>query len=159
NTGQVSGTSATLEQAESRFHQDLNGDGVIGILTTSIEAFGSTSLVQVGSNFYMNPVAGGSGPALKYAGSPVVAGQSGGWTPIAVEQTSSGYEVAWRYPGSDQFTIWTTDSSGNFATNTGQVSGTSATLLLAEARFHQDLNADGTIGPVASHAIDWHLHV
>jgi serralysin len=89
----------------------------------------------------------------------VVAGQSGGWTPIAVEQTSSGYEVAWRYPGSDQFTIWTTDSRGNFATSTGQVSGTSATLLLAEARFHQDLNADGTIGPVASHAIDWHLHV
>ncbi|MBR0704335.1 M10 family metallopeptidase C-terminal domain-containing protein, partial [Bradyrhizobium diazoefficiens] len=128
NTGQVSGTSATLEQAESRFHQDLNGDGVIGIPTTSIEAFGSTSLVQFGSNFYMNPVAGGSGPALKHAGSPVVAGQSGGWTPIAVEQTSSGYEVAWRYAGSDQFTIWTTDSSGNFATNTGQVSGTSATL-------------------------------
>ncbi|MET4331876.1 serralysin, partial [Bradyrhizobium sp. i1.15.2] len=143
NTGQVSGTSATLEQAESRFHQDLNGDGVIGIPTTSIEAFGSTSLVQVGSNFYMNPVAGGSGPALKYAGSPVVAGQSGGWTPIAVEQTSSGYEVAWQYPGSDQFTIWTTDSSGNFATNTGQVSGTSATLEQAESRFHQDLNGDG----------------
>ena len=125
----------------------------------AIEAVGAMSLVQVGSNFYMNPVAGGFGPALKYAGSPMVAGQSGGWTPIAVEQTSSGYEVAWQYPGSDQFTIWTTDSSGSFATNTGQVSGTSATLLLAEARFHQDLNADGTVGPVASHAIDWHLHV
>ncbi|WP_235939260.1 M10 family metallopeptidase C-terminal domain-containing protein [Bradyrhizobium hipponense] len=159
STGQVSDTSATLEQAESRFHQDLNGDGVIGMPTTSIEAFGSTSLVQSGSNFYMNPVADGFGPALKYVGSPVVASQFGAWTPIAAEQTSSGYEVAWKYSGSDQFAIWTTDSSGNFATSTGQVSDTSATLLLAEARFHQDLNADGTIGPVASHAIDWHLHV
>ncbi|WP_459584063.1 hypothetical protein, partial [Bradyrhizobium diazoefficiens] len=71
--------------------------------TTSIEAFGSTSLVQSGSNFYMNPVADGFGPALKYVGSPVVAGQFGAWTPIAAEQTSSGYEVAWKYSGSDQF--------------------------------------------------------
>ncbi|MCA1365081.1 M10 family metallopeptidase C-terminal domain-containing protein, partial [Bradyrhizobium sp. IC4059] len=85
----------------------------------SIEAVGATSLVQVGSNFYMNPAAG-FGPALKYVGSPVVAGQFGAWTPIAAEQTSSGYEVAWKYSGSDQFAIWTTDSSGNFATSTGQ---------------------------------------
>ncbi|WP_459584005.1 M10 family metallopeptidase C-terminal domain-containing protein, partial [Bradyrhizobium diazoefficiens] len=68
----------------------------------SIEAVGATSLVQVGSNFYMNPAAG-FGPTLKYVGSPVVAGQFGAWTPIAAEQTSSGYEVAWKYSGSDQF--------------------------------------------------------
>ncbi|MCA1365795.1 hypothetical protein I6F12_36770, partial [Bradyrhizobium sp. IC4059] len=66
--------------------------------------------------------------------------------PIAAEQTSSGYEVAWKYSGSDQFAIWTTDSSGNFATSTGQVSDTSATLEQAETRFHQDLNGDGVTG-------------
>ena len=35
---------------------------------TVIEAFGSTSLVQVGSNYFLNPVAGGTGPELKYGG-------------------------------------------------------------------------------------------
>ena len=43
----VSGTSTTLESFESTFHQDLNGDGAIGLPTTVIESFGSTSLVQV----------------------------------------------------------------------------------------------------------------
>ena len=33
--------------------------------------------------------------------------------PIAAAQTASGYEVAWKTPGADQYQIWTTDSSGN----------------------------------------------
>ena len=59
-----------------------------------IEASGSTSLVQVGNNYFLDPVAGGTGPELKYDGAPVVAGQFGAWAPIGVEQTASGYEVA-----------------------------------------------------------------
>ncbi|MBR0779563.1 protease, partial [Bradyrhizobium diazoefficiens] len=61
--------------------------------------------------------------------------------------------------GPAQFAVWTTDSSGNHAGNSGAVSGISAVLTLAEAVFHQDLNADGTIGAAASHPADWHLHV
>ena len=45
--GVVSGTSTALEALETSFHQDLNGDGVIGVPTTVIESFGSTSLVEV----------------------------------------------------------------------------------------------------------------
>ncbi len=56
-----------------------------------IEALGSTSLIEVGNNFYLNSNSSGSGPELKYAGAAVVAGQFGGWTPIGVEQTASGY--------------------------------------------------------------------
>jgi serralysin len=41
-----------------------------------------TALVQVGSNYFMNPVAGGTGPELKYQGSPVVAQA---WLPIGAE--------------------------------------------------------------------------
>ncbi|MCG2671612.1 NF038122 family metalloprotease [Bradyrhizobium sp. GCM10023182] len=148
NSGAVSGTSGTLEQAETIFHQDLNGDGIIGVPKASptIEAYGSTGLVQSGSNFYMNPVAGGTGPELKYGGSPVTAGQFGAWTPVGAEHITSGYEVAWQIFGTDQFTVWTTDSNGNFTSNTGAVSGTSTTLEQAETVLQQDLNGDGTIG-------------
>ena len=49
--------------------------------------------------------------------------------------------------GADQYTIWTTDSSGNFVSQaTGAVSGTSIALESLETTFHQDLNGDGVIG-------------
>ena len=51
--GFVSGTSSALESLEPSFHQDLNGDGVIGVPSAVIEALGSTSLVQTGSNFFL----------------------------------------------------------------------------------------------------------
>jgi hypothetical protein len=57
-TGTVSGTSVALESLETTFHQDLNGDGVIGVVTTVIEAFGTTSLTKIADTFYLN--AGGS---------------------------------------------------------------------------------------------------
>jgi hypothetical protein len=65
--------------------------------------------------------------------------------PIGAEQTTTGYEVAWKMPG-DQYTVWNTDSSGNYISQTAIVSGTSATLESLETSFHQDLNGDGVIG-------------
>jgi serralysin len=149
----VSGTSLALESLEPSFQQDLNGDGVIGVHSTVIESFGSTSLEQLANNFYFVPVGGGTGPEFKYHGSPVVAGQLDSWTYIGAEQTSSGYEVALHVPGTDQYTVWNTDSNGNFVSNgTGGVivSGSSAILESLETSFHQDLNGDGTIGVVSS---------
>src|ERR1019366_9122915 len=65
-------------------------------------------------------------------------------------QTSSGYEFAWQIPGTQQFSIWTTDSSGNFISYSA-LSGTSTALESLETSFHQDLNGDGVIGtPVSS---------
>ncbi|MET4371899.1 serralysin [Bradyrhizobium sp. LB12.1] len=145
-TGAIAGTSATLEQAETVFHQDLNGDGTIGILATTIEAIGATILMANGSNFYMSPVGGGSAAELKYTGSPVVTGQFGAWTALGAEQVPSGYEVVWQAPGTNQFAVWTTDGTGNFIGTTGAIAGTSTTLEQAESVFHQDLNGDGTIG-------------
>src|SRR5229473_1284916 len=145
--GIVSGASTALESLETTFHQDLNGDGVIGVPITVIEALGSTSLVEVGNNFYLNSNSSGSGPELKYAGAAVVAGEFGAWTPIGTEQTATGYEVAWKNPGADQYTVWNTDSSGNFVSDTiGIVSGASTALESLETTFHQDLNGDGVIG-------------
>ena len=98
-------------------------------VTTVIEALGSSSLVQVDSNYFFNPGPGITGTELKYAGAPVVAGQFGGFVPIGAEQTGSGYDVAWKVSGSDQYTVWSTDSSGNYISNIiGAVSGSSSAL-------------------------------
>ena len=70
-------------------------------------------LTEVGDHFFLYD-GSGSGPSLKYAGAEYVAGQFGAWTPIGAEQTASGYEVAWKVTGADQYTVWTTDSSGNY---------------------------------------------
>jgi serralysin len=146
-----SGTSAALESLETSFHQDLNGDGVIGPATTAIEAFGSTSLVMVGDNYFLDSISSGTGPSLKYAGVAVVAGQFDPYTPISAEQTPGGYEVALKNSGTNQFSIWNTDSSGNFI-SFSVYSGTSATLESLETSFHQDLNGDGVIGIPAAQA-------
>jgi serralysin len=152
-TGVVSGTSPALQFLESSFHQDLNGDGVIGIPgvslppgATVIVAIGATNLTEINNNYYLYSNTTGSGPELKYGGAAVVAGQSGAWTPIGAEQTATGYEIAWKVTGADQYAVWSTDSSGNFVSNTGVLSGTSSTLELLETSFHQDLNGDGVIG-------------
>ena len=90
-----------MQSAEFSFHQDLNSDGVTGLHTTVIEAQGSNSLVEVANNFFLYPVGGSSGPELSFNGAPFVAGQTGAWTPIAAEKTTSGYEIAWQIPGTE----------------------------------------------------------
>ena len=77
-----------------------------------------------------------------------MAGQFGGYgRRSARKQTATGYEVAWKVPGADQYTVWTTDSSGNYISSIiGAVSGTSTALESLETSFHQDLNGDGVIG-------------
>jgi hypothetical protein len=85
-----------------------------------------------------------------------VAGEYGNWTPIGVEaKAGGGYQVAWKYGSSDQYTIWYTDSNGNFVSNpTGGVSGSADSLENLEPSFVQDLNGDGVIGvPGAVEAI------
>ena len=75
-----------------------------------------------------------------------MAGQFGGWTPIGAEQTASGYQVAWKVPGADQYSVWTTDSNGNFTSTSAILSASSSALQSFETSFHQDLNGDGAIG-------------
>src|SRR5262245_17865062 len=92
---------------------------------TVIESKGATDLDQVGSNYFLYAHGTTSGTELNFGGAPVVTGEWGAWAPIGAEQTASGYEVAWKVTGADQYTAWTTDSSGNYITSTiGTVSGT-----------------------------------
>ena len=114
---------------------------------TTVEISGATRLVGVGNQFFMRD-SSGAGPSLKFGGAAVVGGEFGAWAPIGAEQTASGYDVAWKLTGADQYTVWGTDSNGNVVSNLagGIVSGTSAALESVETSFHQDLNGDGTIG-------------
>jgi hypothetical protein len=144
--GTVTGGSQALQALETSFHQDLNGDGVIGLpASTLIESFGSSSLVQTGSNYFLDQ--GDSSTMLHYDGAAFTAGQWGGWTPIGVEATATGYEVAFKVNGTDQYTVWDTDTHGNITVDPiGTVSGSSAALAGLELSFHQDLNGDTMIG-------------
>jgi serralysin len=150
--GGAAPNSSALESFEIIFHQDLNGDGTIGVVTTTIEAFGSTSLVQVANNYLLDPVAGGTGPELKFGGVPLTAGQFGsGWTILGAEAVSGGYDVAWKNTAGGFYNIWSVDSNGNYVSDLlGGAAPNSAALESFETIFHQDLNGDGTIGPVTT---------
>ena len=141
-----------LEAIETSFHQDLNGDGTIGspgttVGSTTIESFGSTSLTQVGSNYFLYANGTTIGPELKMQNSAVSFGQFSPWTPIGAEQTASGYEVAWQNTSTGQFSVWNTDGNGNYAGDAIHIASASDPALEAiEVSFHQDLNGDRTTG-------------
>ncbi|WP_199762806.1 M10 family metallopeptidase C-terminal domain-containing protein, partial [Bradyrhizobium guangdongense] len=134
------------------------GDGTAGsasLTTTVIETFGSTSVVRSGGNYHLDSISTGTGPVLKYAGSAVIAANWGVWTVIGAEQVSGGgYDVVWKSSSNQHYSVWGTDSNGNFLTTlaaASEVLGTDASLQALEPTLQQDLNGDGTIGvPVVS---------
>ena len=131
-------------------------DPIVG--GTIIESNGSISLTQVGDQYYLYDSTGG-GPSLKFFGIDHLAdrpGLAGVWTPISAEKTATGYEVAWKAAGTNQYTIWNTDNNGNYVSNIGVVSGNSPILQAFENSFHQDLNGDGRISPPVT-VLDGHL--
>ena len=104
-----------------------------------------TSLVQVGSNYFLNPVGASSGPELSLSGVPLAAG--GSYTPIAAEQTASGYDVTLKM-AADTYTVWATDGMGNYVGRPSSIPCREPVLRLKRSspRFQQDLNGDGIIG-------------
>ncbi|MGY8667170.1 hypothetical protein Q3C01_33105, partial [Bradyrhizobium sp. UFLA05-109] len=148
----ASPNSGSLESFETIFHQDLNGDGTIGLVGTTIEALGATSLVQVGTNYYLEPVGSNSGPVLTFGGAALTAGQFGSyWSILGAEAVSGGYDVAWKNAATGLYNIWSVNSSGSYVTDLlANASPNSGSLESFETIFHQDLNGDGTIGPTSS---------
>jgi len=148
--GQVAGNNVSLENFETLFNQDLNGDGHVGPPPpTVIHDNGTTSLVQSGSNYFLDADGvSGLGPELALNGSAVTAGELGTWAPIsAVQVAGGGYDVAWHDPSSGLYTIWSISSSGAYQSNLiGAVAGNNVSLENFETLFNQDLNGDGTIG-------------
>jgi hypothetical protein len=144
----VPGNTAALESIEPSFQQDINGDGFIGPppSSTVIESAGSTSLTQVGNEYFLDS-SGGSGPLLSYRGAPVVAGQWGDYAPIAAEKTATGYDVAWKSASANLDGIWVVDGAGNYLSNVvTAVAGNNFAVEAFETALQQDINGDRTIG-------------
>ena len=126
---------------------DALGFNTTTLVATVIESAGATSLTEIGNHFYLYNSTG-AGPSLKFQGADYVPGLFGVTVvPIGAEATASGYEVAWKVMGTDQYSNWATDNNGNYTSNiVVTASGTSTTLESLESSFHQDLNGDGQIG-------------
>jgi hypothetical protein len=64
--------------------------------------------------------------------------------------SGGGYQIAWKNGAADEYAVWNTDSSGNYLSATPVLSGANYALQSAETTFGQDLNGDGTVGPVVT---------
>ena len=119
--------------------------------TRIIEQAGTTSLVQVGSSWFMPAVGEASGPQLMLGGAAVVAGEFGAWRPIAAEAAETGYVVVWKDDDADLYFVWNTDAKGNYLwTSMGAVPGSHHAIESRETMFDQDLSGDGRIGVAAA---------
>ena len=129
-------------------HQDLNGDGVIGINGgTTIEADGSTSLVELNNNFFLLNSSGSELVLQAAPGTIVNENVYGSWSPIGAEQIAGGgYLVAWKEAGANLYSVWTTDSTATATSSLNYVTGSDYRLEADEVLMHQDLNGDGVIG-------------
>lgn len=84
---------------------------------------------------------------LKYQVGAVIVGQFGDYMPLGVEPVSNGYELAWKNPTTGQYSVWSTDTNGNYNGNFYMPGpGNSTGFETLETSFQQDLNGDGTIG-------------
>ena len=152
----TTGTTYALENIETSFNLDLNNDGTVGPVASAIATDGGTTLTAVADRFALK-AADGTGPWLQSGGAPVTAGQFGAWTPIGaiLNPQGGGYLVAWHQTATNQYQIWTTDSSGN-ATGVAlpTVAANDPRLENFELTFGQNLNADTTTGPTQTIATD-----
>src|SRR5262249_54071474 len=113
----------------------------------TVESFGSTALVQVANNYFLNPVAGGTGPELIFGGAPLTAGQfRSNWTILGPEVVSGGYDVAWKNTATGLYNIWSADSAGNYLSCLlVSAAPNSAALESFETLFRQALFAYATL--------------
>jgi hypothetical protein len=141
----LAGNGGAIEKYEGTiFHQDLNGDGTIGVPTTPTTS-GLSGVVQINNNYFI-----GQDQELQFHGAAVTVGEFQGWTPIAAVQVAGGsFDVAWKN-SSGQFAFTLTDSHGNLTSSPADhvaLAGNGGAIEKYEGTiFHQDLNGDGTIG-------------
>ena len=115
-----------------------------------ISVDGSTSLTQVGNNYFLYNQSW-VGPELSYYGKPVFAGEFGARLPIAAVKTPTGYDVAFKGPLTTGapvlYSVWSVDNSGAFVARlVSGVAGTDPALEQLEVTFNLDLNGDGVVG-------------
>lgn len=147
-SGSPDGTDTVTGMEISQFADDTISSSALTSPPIVIEALGATSLVQVGANYYLDPVGSNSGPVLKFGGAALMAGQFGSYRSIlGAEAVSGGYDVAWKNTATGLYKHLEGRSSGNYVTDLlASASSNSGSLESFETVFHQDLNDDGTVG-------------
>ena len=90
--------------------------GVAGQPVTLIQTDGSTSLAQVGNDYYLFAAGTTSGVELNNGSAPVTVGLvgAGAWSPIGAVATPTGYDVAWDNSVTGNYQVWALNSSGVF---------------------------------------------
>ena len=114
-----------LRGLETRFGQDLDGDGQTGVPPASIfESYGSVDLLYGdGYGYYI----GDESRSLKYEGDQL--GNIPGWTYLGVESDGgTGYAMIIRNDATDEYVRWSLDSDGNITGGDYSVSYTHLTL-------------------------------
>jgi serralysin len=136
-----------LEASEPDFQQDFNGDGTLGVVSTSIETIGTAKLAQVADMYFAYTGDGSSGVILRQFGSYISAGSAEyGPRALGVEQLADGgYEVVIK--DNPYFNVATFDATGYFRFYSGfHLLGSSVQMQEIEHRFQQDFNGNGVIG-------------
>ncbi len=139
--------SSKLGGYEALFLSDLNNDGSIGYVSTSIENNGAYELLSGTSGTYLIKDSGGNEITASYGGNPVGPDSFADWQALQVEADGNGgFALLWQH-SSGSNGVWTLDASGAYVGHeTVSVSG----LIDFETVFQSDLNNDGSIGHVST---------
>ena len=86
-----------MEIDRAYFPARPNCGGGTGPITKVIQKDGSTTLTEVANHYYLYG-SRGSGPALKYKGADVTAGEFGKWTPIGAVKRRAAMTLPGRIP-------------------------------------------------------------
>jgi Tryptophan-rich Synechocystis species C-terminal domain len=132
-------SASTLEGLEADFGE--NFAGLTPSTPVTLANNGTTTLAQVGDLYELIPDSGGAATLLEYQGSAVTVGEYGDVTPVGALKTATGYEVAWSLVGQDQYTVWNTDSGGDYTSSAlGVVTGQNFNLEDLDPTFGENLN-------------------
>src|SRR5205814_1261214 len=126
---------------------------VIGLNPSrTIDTTGVTKLVEVGGNFVMET--GATNVGLSFQGALLSESQlTSNWFPVAAEQTSTGYDFAWK--GDPGYMVWSLDGNGVYTGNiVGPEAGTSYAFESLESTFPPRRTADLVTGLNPSRTIE-----
>ena len=145
-----------LVNHESAFEADLDGDGVIGRPTRTIETNGDFDLIEVGGQYRIQDGAGVD-VGYTYQGNPVGPGTFAKTTALqAEEKADGGFEVLWQHGSGDYYVVSALDGAGAWQSSTVIDQGD---LVNYESAFEADLNGDGALGQlVAEQDADWNAY-
>ena len=131
-----------------------------GVTTFALPDLRDKTVIGTGAGYSLGTTYGANGvtvtvndlpfPQPKYGGLAVTVGQFGSWKPLDSLANGNGYQIVWKNGGLDQYIVWDTDGVGNWLSQGSVMSGGTYALQSLETAVNQDLNGDGTLGPVTT---------